>query len=153
MHDVKKEYLTWADIHQYCDTIVSHLKSLDQVPDIIVPIIRCGLIPGTIIAHSFGVSDVRPVRIQTRDGHPEPDHSWADICKETGYRVLVVDEILDSGLTFEMLLSAGSPAAVNYAFLIANKDASVYNPTSNACAARVISREIDTDWFVFPWEK
>lgn len=157
MDDVKREYLTWLDVRVYCDTVMSNLAEAGiHVPDVIVPITRGGLIPGTMIAHTLGVTDVRPICIQTRDGNKTTDTTWAEICALHGKTILVVDEILDSGKTIEAILESTpieSISNIHFAFLIANQEADVFETIPGAYYARAINRSTDTDWFVFPWEE
>ena len=89
---------TWEQ--QIADTnlICEKINADDFEPDVIVGISRGGLIPGVMISHKLNIP-FKPVHASTRD-FPH----WENyLPKSNDSKVLIVDDICDSGETFERL--------------------------------------------------
>ena len=96
--------ISWEDFHGICKALalsVSHFR-----PEVILPIGRGGYYPGTLLAHLLQI-EIYPVRISRRinDVVKYSKPRWiipppTDIAHR---RVLVVDEICDSGETILMV--------------------------------------------------
>ena len=82
------------DVNTLCRTI-----SLDKFdPQVIVGISRGGLTPGVMMSH-WMQKPFKPIKTSLRD-FPE----WEDyLPKKTDERVLIVDDICDSGETFQKI--------------------------------------------------
>ncbi len=96
--------ISWEDFHGLCKALalsVSHFQ-----PEIILPIGRGGFYPGTLIAHLLQI-EIYPVRVSRRVNdvvkYDEPQWITAPPAEIAHHRVLVVDEICDSGETLLML--------------------------------------------------
>lgn len=96
--------ISWEDFHGICKALarsVSHFQ-----PEVIVPIGRGGYYPGTLIAHLLQV-EIYPVRISRRIKDivkfAEPQWIIAPPAEIANCRVLIVDEICDSGETLLMV--------------------------------------------------
>ena len=89
---------TWEQ--QIADTnlICEKINADDFEPDVIVGISRGGLIPGVMISHKLNIP-FKPVHASTRDF----PHLENYLPKSNNSKVLIVDEICDSGETFERL--------------------------------------------------
>lgn len=123
-------------------------------PDMIVGIGRGGLVPAVYLSHAMDVP-MRSVDLSARAEDAVSDAGFAAIATRTraGERLLVVDDINDSGRTVALvrarLAAAGSDAAhVRFATLIDNSGSA----ERVDYAARTIDRAVTKDWFVFPWE-
>ena len=95
---MKKLWYSWEemrrDVNVLCREIV--LDKFD--PEVIVGISRGGLVPGVMMSHWFK-KPFKPVKAAIRD-FPE----WEDyLPRKTDKRVLIVDDICDSGKTFEKI--------------------------------------------------
>ena len=85
-----------GDVNALCRDIV--LDRFD--PEVIVGISRGGLVPGVMMSHWFK-KPFKPIKAAIRD-FPE----WEDyLPRKTDSRVLIVDDICDSGKTFEKIKS------------------------------------------------
>ncbi len=96
--------ISWEDFHGICKALalsVSHFQ-----PEIILPIGRGGYYPGALLAHLLQV-EIQPVRVSRRvqDVVQSKEPRWitAPPAEIAGRRVLVVDEICDSGETILMV--------------------------------------------------
>ena len=92
--------ISWEDFHGICKALalsVSHFQ-----PEVIVPIGRGGYYPGTLLAHLLQV-EIYPVRVSRRINdivkYKEPQWFVAPPAEIAHHRVVVVDEICDSGET------------------------------------------------------
>lgn len=100
---------------------------------VIYGIPRGGLIPATILSHALETE--RQTRLVTSLDHLDPG-DW--------HRLVIVDELVDSGDTIKSLKTR-FPEAITVA---------LYQRHSAKYSADIVSHIIDhDDWLVFPWEK
>ncbi|MDO6415628.1 phosphoribosyltransferase family protein [Sphingomonas sp. BIUV-7] len=138
-----------SDVH----TIAIALAASGWTPDHIVGIGRGGLVPGAYLSHRTGIS---LLSVDYSAGVPGfSDELLLKLAGETGdgTRILLIDDINDSGKTILALRAAidgagGDPACLRVAVLIDN----LRSPAQVDYRARTIDRAEDKSWFVFPWE-
>lgn len=150
-HNMKK-YLEWSDIEHLVQNIRFKLK--DFKPDLIAGIARGGAIPAVMLSHELGI----PCEIftwQTRDGG-EKCHRYDiidGVIQEDNLNVLMIDDINDSGLTFQDILK-------NWKYM--DSDLIVKNVRTASLIERESSSfrvdfngvvEYTDSWIVFPWER
>jgi hypoxanthine phosphoribosyltransferase len=96
--------ISWEDFHGICKALALAV-SLFQ-PEIILPIGRGGYYPGTLLAHLLQI-EIYAVRVSRRINdvvrYKEPQWIIAPPTEIAHQRVLVVDEICDSGETILMI--------------------------------------------------
>ena len=97
---MKKLWYKWDDMRRDVNTLCREI-ALDKFdPQVIVGLSRGGLTPGVMMSHWFQ-KPFKPIRTSLRD-FPE----WEDyLPRKTDERVLIVDDICDSGETFEKIKS------------------------------------------------
>jgi len=129
-------------------------------PQIIVGLTRGGLIPATMISHYFNVPLI-PITLSLRDFKTDMSAVEFEIKQQIGIeklltkRILVVDDMLDSGETLKELSEIFKKLDANidnikYATLY-------YNYANNAefipdFYAKVIDKSLRNEWIVFPFE-
>ena len=91
MGAVKKAYVSWEDIELDVEKIVAQLSDVDYV----VGIPRGGLIIAVMISHRLGIKHM------TIDHLEKLEEFGLDIDKK---RILVVDDISDSGQTLKRVI-------------------------------------------------
>ena len=148
---VETLHLTWRDVEELSYKIASDIEKDGRKVDVIVGILRGGIIPARIIADALGVDELEAMEIKFYKGvgvrGRRPYIRRPPIGELHGKNVLVVDDISDTGLTLEVALG-----------IIA-----LYGPREVATATLYIkpwtrfipdyyARETDK-WVVFPWEK
>jgi hypoxanthine phosphoribosyltransferase len=113
--------ISWNDFHGLCQAIA--LAAAEFKPEIIIALGRGGFYPGTLIAHLLR-TEIYPVRLSRRvnDVVVYDDPVWLldPPALVQGKRVLMVDEICDSGQTLQVAvekLVAMEVAAVKTAVL------------------------------------
>lgn len=138
-----------ADVH----ALAAQLAADDWTPDFLIGIGRGGLVPAVYLSHALGLPTLSV-------DHSTQVHDFAGAALERlaartrqGERLLVVDDINDSGATIGKLraLFAEADAAgehIRFATLLDN----ICSSSRVDYRARTIDRAETKDWFVFPWE-
>ena len=143
------------DFDQDIETLVGKINKSKIEFSYIVALSRGGLIPGVVLSHKLNLRLV-PISWSTRDHEDRECNSWIPEDVNNGKKVLVVDDIIDSGealrTMFEDWGSSVSPKLnsenIYVASLIFNKDQSI---VPNFYGTK-ISRKKTPEWFEFWWE-
>ena len=147
---------TKKDFDKDIDYLVKKIKRSKIQFNYIVALSRGGLIPGVVLSHKLDLRLV-PVSWSTRDTGDKEYNCWIPEDIQAGYKILVVDDIVDSGEALRTLFAdwdASAPKKLNFdnvhvASLIYNKDQSIVPEFYS----RKISRKKTPEWFEFWWEK
>lgn len=145
-----KEVLTWDGFGNANRELAQQIVDDGYDPEIIVAVARGGLVPAGALSYSMGVklSDAINVEFYTDVNETLPDPVLLEPLLDTnsikGRRVLVVDDVADSGRTLQLVLKLleSHGAEVRSAVIYA-KSRSVVSPT-------YIWKHTD-EWIVFPW--
>lgn len=152
--DIQHVNLSWDTIHDAIECLGHQVKSLN--PDLLVAISRGGLIPCTMLSHLLGI----PMRIITAQSYegtrrtldkPTEIVGWDRDYDNIDSRVCFIDDILDSGHTFEAVknLYNQNPGMIqrtpNYCTLV-NKQPYTYKLPYFIHVPKDV-------WVQFPWEK
>lgn len=153
--------LDWEHLDCLIAVVAEHVRE-DGIPDLVVGILRGGMVPAVLLAHRLGVRSVRGIEVihTTGEGpngpktpHPvitNPDSLGAF----DGADVLLVDDVVGSGDTADTAaaLLSGNAGRVRRAAVVVN----IINwHAANACAAHEVHDYIGTTcagWVRFPWE-
>lgn len=147
---VEKEVLTWDGFGQASRELAQAVADSDFEPEIIIAVARGGLLPGGALAYALGVklSDAINVEFYTDVHETLPDPVLLAPLLDTesirDRRLLVVDDVADSGRTLALVLDllkahgADTRSAVLYA-----KSATIVEPD-------FVWKHTD-EWIVFPW--
>ena len=92
---MNKLWYDWKEMRRDVNTLCREV-SLDKFdPDVIVGLSRGGLTPGVMMSHWMN-KPFKPIKTALRD-FPE----WEDyLPRKTDERVLIIDDVCDSGVTF-----------------------------------------------------
>jgi hypoxanthine phosphoribosyltransferase len=146
-------YLTHERFLEEVEALARQIEADSWKPEFLVGIGRGGLVPAAYLSHRMGL------RMLSVD-HSFGEHSFGDellhklaVKIEAGARILIVDDINDSGGTINYLRSAieeriSDSTRLRVAVL-------VHNVRSQARAeyhGSEIDRDLDKRWYVFPWE-
>lgn len=146
----EKEILSWDMFGQSAREMAQTIADSDYDPEIVIAVARGGLLPAGALAYALGLklSDAINVEFYTDVHETLPDPVLLAPMLDTesikGKRLLVVDDVADSGRTLALVLDllreqgADARSAVLYA-----KSASVVSPD-------FVWRRTD-EWIVFPW--
>jgi uncharacterized protein len=148
--------LLYIDQSQFIDDVralAALLKEDDWQPDFIVGIGRGGLVPAVFLSHATGIA------LLSVDHSSKVPNFGDDLLEKLadkaklGTRLLIVDDINDSGNTIKYLREkfiekGGIAANLRVAVLIDN----MRSIETVDYRARSIDRKLEPRWFVFPWE-
>ena len=145
------ELITWDYFYVLARRLALQIREASFQPEIIVAISRGGCIPARVICDYLDVFDLDVIKIEHYHGTRKEKHARlryplsADI---TGKRVLLVDDVSDTGDSFETgikhLLESGKPARLKTAVLH-HKSVSSYSPDFNADVVH------EWRWIIYPW--
>ncbi len=141
--------LSWEEIESATEMLAQSVISTDFKPEILFGITLGGLIPLTLLAKKLKIKDVLSIYAHSYDKDTKKDLEikYPPNADLRGKRVLLVDEIADSGDTLRAVSKILSEeyGAVLKTAVIVRKNACTF-PTD-------FSVILTDDWIVFPWEK
>ena len=101
------ELITWNGVYNLCRRLAGKIKTSGYQPDIIVAIGRGGYIPARVLSDHLALMNLTSFKIEhyrTRHKEPVAQIRYPLSADVTGLRVLLVDDVTDSGDTFEVAL-------------------------------------------------
>lgn len=145
------EIVSWHAVHALARRLAHRVIDSGYRPEVIVAIGRGGLVPGRLLSDLLGQMDLTSFKIEhyRHAGKLRAARVRYPLAAAVaGRRVLLVDDVADSGETFavalEHLASRGAPAAVKSAVLH-YKTVSPYRPDFYARRVR------NWRWIIYPW--
>ena len=163
--NMKKTQLTWRDSERLCQEILRQITKDSWRPDIIVGIGRGGLMPAILISQYLGVKMIS-LDVSLRDGGDTVSNLGLAEDAFEGQRILIVDDINDTGATFNWIMedwrSSCLPDEKRWNNLVWNYNvrfAVVVDNLASKCNVKMdysaveINKAVDDIWIEFPWEK
>jgi xanthine phosphoribosyltransferase len=163
--NMKKTQLTWRDSERLCQEILRQITKDSWRPDIIVGIGRGGLMPAILISQYLGVKMIS-LDVSLRDGGDTVSNLGLAEDAFEGQRILIVDDINDTGATFNWIMedwrSSCLPDEKRWNNLVWNYNvrfAVVVDNLASKCNVKMdysaveINKAEDDIWIEFPWEK
>ena len=147
--------ITYTHDYFMCDInrIMNWCKNIEYTPDIIVGFARGGLVPGVYLSHRLN-APFKPIQLATRD---HVDFNMKDIYKivndlvEKYDKILVIEDIIDTGRTLELFTQPIRPDDVNkFKFISLWWNSSQLFQVDFRC--NVFDSNIEEVWVKFPWE-
>jgi hypoxanthine phosphoribosyltransferase len=145
-----KEILTWERFGEATQELAQSVVDSGFLPDIIIAVARGGLLPAGALSYAMGVklSDAINVEFYTDVHQTLPDPvllaPMLDTESIAGRKLLVVDDVADSGrtlaLVLELLRGLGAEA----------RSAVIYGKPRSVIRPDYLWKATD-DWIVFPW--
>ena len=155
---IKKHFYSWADIEKMCVSIVNQMYADNWRPDYIVGITRGGLIPAVLMSHYTGIK-MHTLDVRLRDGdHDCETNTWMAEDAGNGRKILVLDDINDTGETFKWIKQDWEGSVVNdiawgndvrFAAIIDN----IPSEMDVEYSSMEINKMEDPSWIVFPFEE
>ncbi|MBT3691311.1 phosphoribosyltransferase [Candidatus Woesearchaeota archaeon] len=147
----EKVNLTWEEIHESTKELASIINSKFK-PDIVIAIGEGGWIPARLLKNYIKCPyySIRCKNYDEEDNQlPEATITQdIEISKIKGEKVLILDEVADSGITMEKVhkhLLELNPEEIRTAVLH-KKEKSIFNPD-------YIHKNMGNTWIVYPWDK
>lgn len=152
---VKKKFYTWGHVEKMCTQLVTQLYDSEWKPDYIVGVTRGGNVPATILSNMTGIR-CEAVKVALRDGESGKSGDSIDWMAQDaldGKRILVVDDINDTGATFQWIADdwkLNGDDNVRFAVLTENLS-SDFDRVQYSCDE--VNKAEEDVWLVYPWEK
>lgn len=182
--EMKKRYYSWQDVESAANSIVAQLAQDEWCPEVIVGINRGGLPLAVMLSHRLNAK-MYTVDIQLRNGKSHDCESnlwlaeWAfgyNNPEETGItgtrwdpslrkKILIVDDINDTGATFEWLINDWQSSCLpneQYAWNTVWNNSTRFAVMTDNLSSKFhqvcynwdeINKAEDDTWLVWPWEK
>lgn len=145
-----KEVLTWERFGSACRELAQQVADSGFRPEIVIAVARGGLLPGGAMAYALGLKLADAINVEFyTDVHetlPDPVLLAPELDTDsiTGKRLLVVDDVVDSGRTLDLVLD-----------LLRNTGADPRSAVLYAKPTTIVEPDFTwrrTDrWIVFPW--
>lgn len=162
---MRKMYIDDVQLKKYCASIIQQMTSDRWFPEIIVGITRGGVYPAVLLSHYFGCKMVGlNVSLREDDDSVNADYGpesncWLAEDARNGKRILIVDDINDTGATLNWIKADWEESVVGdiewgdnvrVATIIDNESSK--SVIDVAYFGESINKAEDDCWVVFPWE-
>jgi len=144
--------LTWDDVDFIANIVAESISKKNIKFDTIVALGRGGLIPGAILSYKLDIKNLQNLGINTRQEDGQYVETLIYQRPTITGNVLVVDDINDSGKTFEAVNSLIKSEYPDIGELLYCSLTTRYNTNfnENTISGKIINT---SDWLVFPWDK
>jgi len=152
----KKINYTYDDFEEGVESIYKNIMAVGQPYDRIVGIARGGLFLANRLSYKLELP-MTPLSWSTRDGNEKECNAWIPEDINNGDKILIVDDIIDSGKTIREILEDWNSSVfedlkvenISIACCYWNVD----QETTPDFFHRTIERSKDDGWVEFFWEK
>ncbi len=145
------ELISWERFDELAQQLGDKIVADGFVPDLIIAIARGGYLPARLLSDRLGLFDLDCIRIEHYQGIHKSLQArvrYPLSAEISDRQILLVDDVSDSGDTFEVALKhlkqKGSAAAIRTAVLH-HKFTASYRPDYRAVELR------EWCWIIFPW--
>jgi hypoxanthine phosphoribosyltransferase len=161
---MNKIYYTWQDVEQQTQEILRQLQRDTWRPDYVVGLTRGGLVPANLISQ-YLECPMECLKVSLRDDDSQPESNlWMAQDAYEGKRILIVDDINDSGATLNWIMQDWQSGCypkdkrwkeiwgknVRVAVLVDNESSK--NKLNISYSAVDLNKAEEDSWIVFPWE-
>ncbi|NYZ75182.1 phosphoribosyltransferase [Candidatus Micrarchaeota archaeon] len=141
----------WDDMYEYSRVLAGKMRADKFKPDAIVAIARGGYVPARNLCDQLGVTDLLSIKVDHWGITATRDQEGARLrypftAKLAGKKVLLVDDIADTGESFRTalpVLKALKPASI--------KTASLFLLENSKFVPDYFASKREWAWMVFPW--
>jgi hypoxanthine phosphoribosyltransferase len=142
--------MSWDDMGRATSELAARILADGYRPDVVLALARGGLPPGGALAYALGVKSMVTLNVEFYTGMNErleaplllpPVPDLADVL---GERVLVVDDVADTGRTLALVKEICSKT------FAATRAAVLYEKPRSLVRCEYVWRRTDR-WVVFPW--
>lgn len=154
---MEKSHLSYCDIHTHVKMLALKIQASNWMPSVIVGVSRGGMLPATLLSHSWRLP-MKALNVSLRDNAKlQPDHAvWLEELVQSGKRVLVMDDINDSGATIHWIKQDWQNRVPSASFSDHVRFAVLLNKSTSTESPEYVAKEISTEkletWWIFPWE-
>lgn len=145
-----KEVMTWDIFGAASRELAQTIADSDFDPEIVIAVARGGLLPAGALSYALGLklADAINVEFYTDVDQTLPDPVLLapelDTAHISGKRLLVVDDVADSGRTLALVMELLKEFGAD------PRSAVLYSKPRSVVKADFVWKETD-EWIVFPW--
>jgi uncharacterized protein len=146
--DIQFKFVSWNDLEGYCDKIYSNMTKNNYKPDCIIGLLRGGIVPARIFSDHFNILldfFALDVKLYTGINQKMEKAKIKFFDGDVKGKVLIVDDIYDSGKTMEAVLEYLKGKDITTATVFWKETAKT-KPDYYAEVAK------ENEWIVFPFE-
>jgi uncharacterized protein len=147
----ERDVVTWAELDRLVGMLADRLAGRGF--DVLLAITRGGMVPAGMLAYRLGLRDILVAAVEYYDDHgrPGPHPTFFQFPADPllrGKRVLVVDEVWDSGTTIHAVTERVRQAGGEPTTAVLH-----YKPERNVVPGRPDVHAVETDsWVVYPFK-
>lgn len=164
--DRELEVLTWDGFGEAARDLAKTIVASGWMPDIVIAVARGGLLPAGALAYALGIKAMGTLNVEFYTGVgetlPEPVvlPPLMDTSELPGRKVLVVDDVADSGKTLDLVMqlirTEGLPADVDGDGVASERIAvdarsAVLYTKPKSIIAPDYTWKATAEWIAFPW--
>ena len=136
--DASNIYYTWNEIEDLIKDLGRQMQKINKEYDCILGITNGGIVPARLLARELGVELIQLIPMRNKVlVKSEMPH----LCPNKQY--LIVDDIYDTGETYEKVLEVTKGFNCDFAFCMSRHDQSC------GLASKILNHN---RWIIFPWE-
>jgi hypoxanthine phosphoribosyltransferase len=137
-NDESNIYCTWNEIEGLIRDLGRQMQKINKKYDCVLGITNGGIVPARLLARELDIELIQLI----------PIHNKVPIKSEMPYlcpnkQYLIVDDIYDTGETYEKVLEATKGFNCDFAFCMSRRD------QSHGLTSKILNHN---SWIVFPWE-
>lgn len=157
--DPERENLTWELFGQAERELAAQIVASGWMPDLIIAIARGGLIPAGALGYAIGIKAMGAMNVEFYTGvgqtleEPVILPPLMDASELPGKKVLVVDDVADSGKTLRMVMELLAHEGLDLGgqtVHVEARSAVIYRKPRSVFTPDYCWRETDK-WINFPW--
>ena len=156
----EREILTWELFGEASRELTEQIVTSGWIPDLIVAIARGGLIPAGAVSYAMGVKACGTMNVEFYTGvgqtleEPQLLPPLMDVSAMNGKRVLIVDDVADSGKTLKMVMDLVKEHGLSLdgetQVKVDARCAVIYKKPVSIIDPDYVWRDTDK-WINFPW--
>lgn len=156
----ERETLTWQGFGDATRELARDIVESGWIPDLIIAVARGGLLPAGAISYAMEVKAMGTMNVEFYTGvgqtlnEPRLLPPLMDVSAIDGKRVLVVDDVADSGRTLKMVMdminSRGLSLDLSTTVQVEARSAVIYRKPRSVIKPDYVWRSTEK-WINFPW--
>jgi hypoxanthine phosphoribosyltransferase len=151
---MKCRLVTWVEVHEMCKGLAEKIQKSNYKPETIIALARSGFVPGRLLSDMLGITDLVCLKVEhwldmTGEHKDKATIPYRIPFKVEGRRVLVVDDIVDTGKSMTV--------SVDYLKHFKSSELKVavmqYITASEYVPEYYAVKVDDWVWFIYPWNQ